>query len=257
MSSKNIFLYKDFVPYKDKDTDGFVPFLRDFSLGNKSGAVIVCPGGGYCKRAEHEGVAIAEELNKAGISAFVLEYRVQPEHTDIPLNDALRAIRIVRSFGFEKVAIMGFSAGGHLTCSAATLYNDAVLCGDEYDKFSARPDAFIPCYAVVSMVSDSHIGSVTTLLKDKVDDHSVRQRFSAELNVNKDTPPAFIWHTSEDNLVPVENSLMLAAALSRYNIPYELHIYPHGYHGLGLAKGMDPVENWIDCCTAWLKRLGY
>ena len=124
MNTQNIFLYKDFVPYGDKASDEFSPFMRDFSLDNKSGAVIVCPGGGYCIRAEHEGIVIAKELNKAGISAFVLEYRVQPKYSDIPLNDALRAIRIVRSFGFDKVAIMGFSAGGHLAGMTATLFGE-------------------------------------------------------------------------------------------------------------------------------------
>lgn len=246
------------APYTAHSPGQAQPSITEFRVEGSRGAVVVCPGGGYAMKADHEGGPIAEMLNKAGISAYVLDYRVTPCHHLAPLGDALRAIRIVRSMGYEKVAILGFSAGGHLTCSAATLYTPGNPdAEDPIERLSSRPDAFIPCYAVVSFMQFPHCGSRRNLLGDACDDQKLARRFSAEQNVTADTPPAFLWHTSTDNCVPVENSLLLAGALSANGIPFELHVFPEGEHGLGLAPDRPDVARWAELCQNWLIRLGY
>jgi acetyl esterase/lipase len=220
--------------------------------------VVICPGGAYCLRASHEGGQIALMLNLYGISAYVLTYRVKPCHYEAPLSDAKRAIRTVRSMGYEQVAIMGFSAGGHLPCSAATLYDRGdAASADPIERISSRPDAFIPCYPVVSFTTFRHHGSMIALLGEHAGNHALQRRFSAELQVNDDTPPAFIWHTRTDASVPVQNSLNLANALACHGVPFELRIYPNERHGLGLAKGTPIVGEWSDHCARWLLDMGY
>lgn len=244
------------VPYFEEGE--CVPSVEAYPVEGSRGAVVVCPGGGYVMKASHEGGQIARMLNAGGISAFVLDYRVKPCHFEAPLSDALRAIRLVRSMGYEKVAVMGFSAGGHLACSAATLYKTGNPdAEDPIERFSSRPDAFVPCYAVVSFASFRHQGSLEALLGERKNDYDLIRRFSAELHVNLDTPPAFIWHTASDHSVPVENSLMLASALAHAGVPFELVVFPQGAHGIGLAGG-DPVAGrWPDMLTQWLKGMGY
>ncbi len=255
---EKIYLWSGTAPYSDESPEQNQPSMTHFEVDGARGAVIVCPGGGYCMKADHEGNPIAEMLNEVGIAAFVLDYRVHPCNMNAPLSDALRAIKIARSIGYEKVAILGFSAGGHLTCSAATLYDTGNKdSSDPIEHFSSRPDAFIPCYPVVSFNSYQHLGSAISLLGNSVHDGNIRRKFSAELNVNSQTPPAFIWHTADDDGVPVENSLMLANALSRHSVPFELHIFPHGRHGLGLAKDNPVVGKWAEMCQKWLLDLGF
>ena len=235
-----------------------IPNIKAYPVEGSTGAMVVCPGGAYCIKASHEGRQIARMLNGANISAYVLDYRVRPCHYEAPLSDAKRAIRMVRSMGYEKVGILGFSAGGHLTCSAATLYDmgnpDAE---DPIDRLSSRPDVFVPCYGVVSFISFRHQGSVNALLRDDRGNFELIYRFSAEMHVDKNTPPAFIWHTAEDSGVPVENSLRYAAALSACKIPFELHIFPDAPHGLGLAKDFPAVAQWAGLCQNWLIRMGF
>lgn len=244
------------VPYWQEGN--CIPSLDAYPAEDSKGAVVICPGGAYCMKASHEGGQIALMLKNAGISAYVLDYRVKPCHYEAPLADAKRAIRTVRSLGYEKVAIMGFSAGGHLTCSAATQYDlgDA-NAEDPIERLSSRPDAFIPCYAVVSFAQFAHRGSAEALLGEHADDLRLIKRFSAELHVDGNTPPAFIWHTASDDGVPVENSLNLANALSHAGVPFEMHIFPNGPHGLGLAKGDPVVGQWSDWCVRWLNDRGF
>lgn len=258
MENKIIRLWQDEAPYTAESPDQARPSVKAFPIDGSAGAVVICPGGGYAMKADHEGDPIAVMLNEAGISAYVLDYRVMPCHYEAPLADASRAIRVVRSMGYSKVGILGFSAGGNLCCSAATLYSDGDPdAADPIDRLSSRPDAFMPCYAVVSLISYEHVGSRQCLLRGHSDDLRLVKRFSAELNITSDTPPAFIWHTAEDSCVPVENSLNLAAALSRFGVPFELHVFPKGSHGLGLAENIQGACQWPRLCQNWLCDLGF
>ncbi len=235
------------------------PSLTAYTVPNARGAVVICPGGGYGAKAAHEGAPIAQVLNTAGISGFVLDYRVLPCPYEAPLADAKRAIRYLRACGYEKVGILGFSAGGHLCCSAATLYDAGnPEAEDPVERFSSRPDAFVPCYPVVTFNKPfCHFGSRHNLLGQWETDEEICRRFSAEENITPDTPPAFIWHTAEDYGVSTKNSLFLAAALVDQHVSYELHIYPKGNHGLGLAPSQPIASNWSGECCRWLLNLGF
>ena len=258
MSNKKFMLWEK-APYVEYTENGFEGSITEFKVNDNKTAVIVCPGGGYWCKAEHEGTHIAQMLNAGGINAYTLDYNVHTCHKFAPLSDAQRAIRTLRSMGYEKVGILGFSAGGHLTCTAGTMYDfEAYAPCDEIDTFSARPDAFIPCYPVVSFVeSFSHFGSRDALFREERSDYKLAERFSCEKNVTKDTPPCFIWHTADDSVVPVKNSLELASALSANGVYFEMHIYPHGAHGLGLATDRNDISKWTESLIIFLKNLGF
>ena len=244
------------APYTAQSPDQAQPTLTAYEAPGAKIAVVVCPGGGYVCKADHEGGPVAERLNLEGISGFVLDYRVKPCHPMTPLTDAQRAIRVVRGMGcYDYVGILGFSAGANLACNAATHFDagnpDAE---DAIERLSCRPDFFVPCYPVVSFHHYPNIGSVNALLSN-FDDMSQRRFFSAELNVTHETPPAYIWHTANDDLVPVENSLILAEALSRAQVPFEMHIFPEGPHGIGLAPDFPDARHWPDECAKFIKRV--
>jgi acetyl esterase/lipase len=237
-----------------------VPYLLD---GEHMPCVIVCPGGGYARLANHEGEPVALWLNSIGISAFVLKYRVAPHRHPIPMNDAKRAIRLVRSRSAEwrldpnRIGILGFSAGGHVAASAGTHYD----LGDEgasdpIDRVSSRPDLMVLCYPVISFMEHAHSGSVHNLLGDEPTDE-MKLYYSNQYQVNTDTPPAFLWHTADDASVPVENSLMFASALSKSGVPFDLHCYESGRHGLGLAEEHPEAYQWTKACEVWLRRRGF
>ena len=255
---EKIMLWAGVAPYTDQSPAQAQPSITDYSVKGSRGAVVVVPGGGYGMKADHEGGPIAEMLNEAGISAYVLDYRVHPCHKLAPLSDAKRAIKVVRSMGYEKVAILGFSAGGHLTCTAATMYDTGDPDSDDpIERLSSRPDQFIPCYPVASFIQFTHNGTVQNLLGDERFNVAELKKFSNELNVTPDTPEAFIWHTAEDQAVPVQNSLNLAAAMSANGVPFELHIFPYGRHGLGLAPEFDDVKQWTGLVQKFLTMRGY
>lgn len=252
---RTIFLWDTTAPYTDYSPAQAQPSIVEFTVTGAKTAVVVCPGGGYEMKSAHEGAPIAEMLNASGIAAYVLDYRVKPCHYLAPLTDALRAIRTLRAMGYAQVGILGFSAGGHLTCTAATKYDvGSPDAADPIECLSSRPDFFVPCYPVVSFVSHPHEGSYENLLGN-FNQREKRVEFSCELNVTRDTPPAFIWHTANDELVPVENSLMLASALSAACVAFELHIYPDGQHGLGLAEENPPLNTWTKLCTDFIHAL--
>lgn len=213
-------------------------------------AMIVCPGGGYGKLADHEGEPVAKYLNSIGIAAFVLRYRISPNRHPLPLADAQRAVRFIRfhadEFGIHpsRIGILGFSAGGHLAASAATLYdlNCYPPC-EEIDNCSARPDLLVACYPVITFGEFRHNGSMKNLL-GKNPDPALRKLLSLENAVTAETPPTFLWHSADDGSVPVENSLLLASALKKKKVPFALHIFPHGRHGLGLAENTLGCSHW-------------
>lgn len=259
-------LWENGIPYYEEGK--FAPSLTPFICKDARAAVIVCPGGAYEFRAEHEGDEIAQWLNSIGVSAFVLNYRIAPEyHNPVQLSDVQRAVRHVRyyaeEYGIEKnkIAVMGFSAGGHLAGSVSVHYDLKVYePTDDIDNVSARPDASILCYPVIDMFEYRHDGSRRNLIGENPL-HADKELMSLYAHVTRDTPQAFIWHTSSDAAVPVENSLMYADALSKVKVPFEMHIYPIGCHGLGLAdkpeRDVPHVAQWANSCKEWLKLIGF
>ncbi len=249
------------VPLYNPEIDQPMPYVETYIKEGAKACVVICPGGGYVNKAtDHEGVQIANWLNSIGISAFLLYYRVTPYRHPVPVTDGKRAIRFARfyaeKYGYDKdkIGILGFSAGGHLAGSVGTFKGDFGLGNiDEIDKESDRPDFMVLCYPVISFVDHPHIGSFHNLSEKK--DIKTAKELSIELNVDGDTPPAFIWHTSGDAGVPVENSLNMALAMSRYNIPFEIHTYKDGPHGVGLAPEYKHTAVWVDACKNWLEAM--
>jgi acetyl esterase/lipase len=222
--------------------------------------VIICPGGGYAHLAmDHEGSQVATWLNNLGISAYVLKYRLGPKyHHPIELWDAQRAIRYVRLHAADfhirpdQIGIWGFSAGGHLASTAATHFSNADNQADPIDRQSDRPDFAILAYPVISMLDPyAHLGSRRNLLGDKPDPALV-QLLSNELHVTSNTPPTFLFHTTEDQVVPVENSILYYLALRKAGVSVEMHIYQQGKHGVGLAPTDPILRTWPDHLSAWL-----
>ena len=246
------------APYTEDSPGQKEPSLEAYPSRGARGAVVVVPGGGYTAKTPYEGAPIAKLFTSVGIAGFVLDYRVAPCHHKAPIADGLRAIKVLRSLGYEKTAIVGFSAGGHLTCAVATMFDEGdPNASDPVERFSSRPDAFIPCYAVASFGEYTHMGTRESLLGKYKNDEEMIKRYSTELRVTDKTPPAFIWHTATDDDVPVQNSLLVAKALADHHIPFELHVYPRGVHGLGLASEVAPASRWgADVCS-WLLTLGF
>lgn len=227
-------------------------------------AVIVCPGGGYTRLADHEGRPVAEWLNTLGVTAFVLKYRVGPRyHHPAPLADAARAIRTVRARAAEwgldpgRIGILGFSAGGHLASTAGTHF-DAGKPGaaDPVERASSRPDLMVLIYPVITMREKTHAGSRKQLLGDNPAPELVAL-MSNEEQVTKETPPAFLVHTMTDTTVPVENSLMFVSALRRAGVPFEFHLYERGPHGFGLGLKDPVLATWTARCADWLRLHGF
>lgn len=222
--------------------------------GPKNGqAVVVCPGGGYGALAvDHEGKQIAQWLNSQGIAAFVLKYRLGPRYRHpAPLTDAQQAIQMVRSrakdYGIEakRIGIWGFSAGGHLASTAATHFTSP----------ENRPDFAILAYPVITFTDEAYVhkGSRRNLLGDNPDAGLV-QKLSTELQVSKQTPPIFLFHTSEDTGVPPQNSILFYLACHKAGVPIELHIYEKGPHGVGLAWSDYALGTWPARLSDWLRR---
>lgn len=242
-----------------------VPFLQPFLVGERGrGAVVVCPGGGYYTLSPHEGAPAAEAINRAGVNAFVLSYRVQPYRWPAPLLDLQRAVRTIRhhagAWGIdpEHVAVMGFSAGGHLAAMAATHPDgSATPPEDEIGRERARPDGLIGCYGATSFGAFRHSGCVENLLgRTELSPEEVHS-LSAECRAGPHCPPAFLWHTAADASVPVENSLLLAEALHAAGVPCALHVFPYGRHGLGMAEEEPQARLWPELLNAWLLEQGY
>ena len=251
------------------------PLITYYKPDNKVSdmAILIAPGGGYSGRSPSEGPAYAEFLADKGYTCFVLNYRTNTHKFPIPLLDARRAIRTIRfyadKFGVDKnkIAMIGSSAGGHLTALTSTYKEPVDFEGlDEIDKEKFMPDAQILCYPVINIYDKNiaHIWSGNMLIGDDYEESNdvvTRRKLSPNLLVSEATPPAFIWHTAEDEAVDVHNSLEYASALKTYGISTEMHIFPHGPHGLGLAGNDTPLENhvrqWSDLLIKWIKYMGW
>lgn len=246
-------------------TLGYYPAPADKACGT---AVIICPGGGYTHLAtEHEGSKVAAWLNTLGVTAFVLKYRLPNSAIMVnkavgPLQDAQRAIRIVRRHAEKwkinphRIGIMGFSAGGHVASTLST-HNDQKVYKAK-DSTSARPDFSILIYPVISMEARiTNMPSRIALLGKHPAPALVKQ-YSNELQVTKNTPPAFLAQAMNDPSVPVQSTIDYALALRKYHIPCELHLYERGRHGFGLARNTrDTESSWPDACADWLKMHGF
>lgn len=229
-------------------------------------AVIVMPGGGYRNLAfDYEGTDVAEWLNRLGISAFVLKYRLGPKyHYPVELWDAQRAIRYVRAHAAEfhiqpdRIGIWGFSAGGHLASTAGTHFDGGSQdSADNIERQSSRPNFMILAYPVITLEAPYvHIGSLHALLGDQPDPALVKL-LSNETQVTSRTPPTFLFHTTEDQTVPVQNSVNFYLALRAADIPAEMHIYLKGHHGVGLAQNDPILRSWTNRLADWLQVQGY
>jgi len=250
---------------RPQDIPTLTPYLPEPAKRNGASMVIL-PGGGYGGLAEHEGKGYAEFFAAHGIASYVLKYRLGSAGYRHPvmLNDAARALRMVRAFakrdGLDpaRVGIIGSSAGGHLASTLITHFDPArphgptLNAADPIDAESSRPDLAILCYPVISLGEFAHAGSRRNLLGDNPPAELIAA-LSNQLQVTKDTSPTFLWHTAEDKSVPVENSLMFAAALRKAGAPVSLHLYENGAHGLGLGSPTRPAPPWADQLLYWFK----
>ncbi len=255
-----------------KDIPTLTPF---FPAADKAtgASVVICPGGGYGGLASHEGRDYALWLNAHGIAGFVLKYRLGSAGYRHPamMNDVNRAVRYVRANAGEwkldakRIGVMGSSAGGHLASTAVTHFDMGKADdADLIERASSRPDLGILCYPVISMGAHTHNGSKNNLLGKEPSEELVKL-LSNELQVTKSTPPCFVWHTWEDKGVKVENAMEFAAALQRNGVPFDLHVYQKGAHGIGLGvKGWDPEKTpvsalhpWSLDLAVWLKVQGF
>ena len=228
-------------------------------------AVVVCPGGGYRGLAAHEGHDIALWLNGLGVTAVVLKYRLGPryQHPSM-LQDVQRAIRTTRARAAEwkvdpqRIGVMGFSAGGHLSSTAATHFDAGQpKAADLVERVSSRPDVAILCYPVITMTDPyAHAGSRRNLLGESPSPELIKL-LSSEQQVTAQTPPTFIFFTEDDKAVPLENGLLMAAALRRAKVPYEMHIYETGRHGVGLAKDNPWLGTWPSLLENWLRKRNF
>ncbi|MBV9155187.1 MAG: alpha/beta hydrolase [Acidobacteriaceae bacterium] len=266
---QTILLWPEDAPGAQGDTDADKPSLTIFPVSGAAKVptgVIVCPGGGYQNLAmDHEGKQVALWLNNLGISAFVLKYRLGPKyHHPVEMWDGQRAIRYVRAhaadFGIQtdRIGIWGFSAGGHLASTTGTHFDSGDSgASDPIDHQSSRPDFMILAYPVITMGEPNlHLGSRRNLLGEKPDPALVLL-MSNELQVTNRTPPTFLFHTTDDNVVPVENSVLFYLACRKAGVPAEMHIYLKGPHGVGLAPSDPVLRTWPDRLADWLKVQGW
>ena len=267
MAQEKIYLWQDGAPMATGKTDKDQPYITVHvpKTQNKfHSAVIICPGGGYNMLADdHEGKQVAEWFNERGVAAFILYYRLGSSgyKHPVPLMDADRALKLVRSgakkwhIAEDKIGIMGFSAGGHLSSTLATHFTDKNMQSkDTIDHVSSRPDFLILGYPVISFTAEfTHTGSRRAILGN-VPDQQTAKDLSNELQVSNLTPPTFLLHTDEDSGVPSLNSVYFYIACKKAGVPAELHIYEKGKHGLGLINKDQPVfSTWADRLNDWLK----
>jgi acetyl esterase/lipase len=264
-----IFLWANGAPGALGDAEADKPRLYPFIPQKKTttAAVLVIPGGGYTHVAiGHEGFQYARWLNVQGVAAFVLDYRVAPYKYPVETQDGMRAMRYVRAHAAEygidpnRIGVWGSSAGGHLASTLGVHGNDAAPLPektDSLDQADARPNFMILSYPVIDMEgSIAHTGSLKNLLGE-TPDSQLQQKLSNQLQVNAQTPMTFLFATTGDKTVPVENSLDFYRALERAHVPVELHIYDYADHGCGLCGAIPELVTWPQLLRNWLMHEGW
>lgn len=278
MIYEKISLFDEFPELRNSVTDceptltAYLPSnTHEISTNLKRPTIIVCPGGGYGFVSDREGEPVALNFVGDNYNAFVLKYSVAPARYPQALLELAATITYVRrnsekyNVDTARISVCGFSAGGHLVASYGTLWDEQFI----KDKLGIsasenKPNSMILAYPVITSGEKAHRDSFNNLLGDDAENKEMLNLMSVEKQINSKTPPAFIWHTFNDNTVPVENSIMLAVALREQNIPFELHIFPDGPHGMSLSSkvtSLDPncvnqhVGSWVKLCKEWLQAL--
>lgn len=257
-------LWNQTMPHRCVE-DAFEPYLTPYDCDAAKTAIVVCPGGAYCGRADYEGNDVGAWLNTIGITAFVLEYRVAPSKAPAQPSDAQRAMRLARKLcmerGIERLGIMGFSAGGHLAAHYSTCFD----CPQVREIFpdSKGVQATVLGYPVIAADPRvAHLGSFENLVGHSPLTQEEIEFFSCHTHVTGNTPPAFLWHTAPDDCVPVMNSLLYAQALAEHGVPFAMRVYPCGWHGLSTVDDQTngPLEpsvalaaDWIPAAKHWLR----
>ena len=267
-SKKTPVTYIEKVDQTDWITGVSIPTITPYfpEKGKANGtAIIIFPGGGYAGLASgHEGRGIAQEFNKIGVTAFVVKYRlpndsIMLDKTIGPLQDAQRAIQLVRERSAEwgvnphKIGIIGFSAGGHLASTLDTHYAKALIANP--NNTSLRPDFAILIYPVISFGPEAHVGSRENLIGTKPSADLI-ELYSNEKQITADTPPTFLVHATDDDVVPVENSILFYEGLLKNKVKAELHIFEAGGHGFGLNNPKSS-EHWFNWAASWIAGNGF
>lgn len=278
MVCKNIDLYEYFNKTKKEGERGILTlYLHDefeeMGLDRQRPAMLICPGGSYAYCSAREGEPLAIYYLNQSFNAFVLDYTCAPDGCyPTQLLEACMAMAYIKENAKElhvlkdKVAVIGFSAGGHLAGSISTLYGEKVVKDYLLDKaVLCRPDLTVLCYPVIVNGELAHQGSIKNVSGG---DASLADFLSLDKRVTSDCPPAFIWTTQNDTAVPSENSLLVALAYKKAKVPFELHIFEEGQHGLALCNDetcgdKNPildnpqVSKWLMLCDAFLKKHGF
>ena len=259
------------VNFEEKVDDGghisgiSIPQLHYYPAEKQTSdaTVVICPGGGYAVVSfQKEGIEIAQWFNSHGMNAFVVKNRLKEYGQPYPLADVQRAIRLIRKnceeykINPDKIGVMGFSAGGHLAASASVLYNEKTYTMDDDKDISAKPSYSVLVYPVITMGKKTHWGSRENLIGKNPTQEMV-DKYCTEKQINSQTPPAILIHSSDDGVVPVANPILYYQALIANRVDAEMHIFNTGGHGYGMRKKSQTVQHWPEVLANWLTEKKY